>query len=466
MEEEIRANCHRLGCELLKEALETYDAELAENRDRSVYRHKGKRKSVIKTVMGEVEYKRAVYEVTAEGGRKCCVYLLDEAMGREGIGFISSLLSEEIVWSACGGSYREAAREVSEKTGQRISHQAVWTVAQKAGESVDEQERSMAAQAAEHRGRGKIEAPVLFEEQDGIWLKLQGKSRKQHGVSHEMKLAIAYDGAKKKGKKHYELTNKVACANFEPAGTFAKRKEGVIAGTYNLDEIEMRFLNGDGAAWIKQSVTDETVHFQLDLFHRNKAVRQWVKEPEKQRTIFQLLYARDIELLLTYIEGLSNSVDFATEEGQRERENLLSLLSYFTNNRDALVPYHQRGLDIPKPPEGIEYRRMGCMESNIFTILGRRMKGGRACWSVGGGNNIARLLCLKATGKLSETLKSLPSVVLPEKYAEEGVSVLTSAKVAKHIGQGYNGHHQATAPATSDFKWLRGFGALRPLTEI
>ena len=130
-----------------------------------------------------------------------------------------------------------------------------------------------AANAAEkQRGSGTLETPVLFEEQDGIWLNLQGESRKKHGKSKEMKVAIAYSGAEKTGKKRYKLTDKVAAANFESARGFFKRKEGKIAETYNVDEIETRILNGDGANWIKRSITDETVHFQLDTFHRNRAI--------------------------------------------------------------------------------------------------------------------------------------------------------------------------------------------------
>lgn len=33
------------------------------------------------------------------------------------------------------------------------------------------------------------------------------------------------------------------------------------------------------------------------------------------------------------------------------------------------------------------------MEGNVFTIIGIRMKGRRACWSIDGGNRIATLLC-------------------------------------------------------------------------
>jgi hypothetical protein len=154
-----------------------------------------------------------------------------------------------------------------------------------------------------------------------------------------------------------------------------------------------------------------------------------------------------------------------SEEGLKEQEDLLSLLTYFTNNKDGLVPCHRRGLDLPEPPKGTEYRRMGTMESNVFTILGNRMKGRRACWSIKGGNNLACLLCLKATKKLHETLQSLTTVILPERYAEEIFTQFTSSKVAKSVGKGYNGFHKTSFPNRSDFKWFRTFSAMKSFCE-
>ena len=55
------------GCRLAAEAfanyLQTLDGELMKNRDKELLRHKGHRKTCIKTLMGEVEYSRAVYQV-------------------------------------------------------------------------------------------------------------------------------------------------------------------------------------------------------------------------------------------------------------------------------------------------------------------------------------------------------------------------------------------------------------------
>lgn len=461
LERDIFNSCCAAGREALKKQLELWDKQLMLERDHSIYRHKGKRKTVIKTVMGEVEYSRALYERKNEDGTKSFVYLLDEAMGKAGNGFMSGLLSGQIAEAVCAGSYRRAAQSVSEMTGQTISHQAAWNVTQALGHRVDAHEGAAAALAAKNKGTGDQEAEVLFEEQDGIWLHLQGKSRKQYGDSYEMKVAIAYDGARKISKNRYELTGKVACANFEPVSKFVYRKEGKIAETYCVDEVKTRILNGDGAQWIKQSIIDETVVFQLDTFHRNKAIRQYVRNPKMRKKIFQLLYTNQIDNMLDLIETLSNSV-----EDEAEEEGLRVLHTYFTNNKDGLVGYHQRGLALPEPPDGKEYRRLGAMESNIFTIIGNRMKGGRACWSIDGGNNLARLLTLKHTRKLHETLDSLTNWVLPAKYAEEVTVKMTPRQIPMRVGKGYEGRHAASFPSKPEYKWLRAIGKINPEFDL
>ncbi|MDR0491434.1 MAG: hypothetical protein LBH28_09365 [Oscillospiraceae bacterium] len=143
------------------------------------------------------------------------------------------------------------------------------------------------------------------------------------------------------------------------------------------------------------------------------------------------------------------------------REDYLKLYEYFKNNKEGLIPYHHRGLEIPKAPEGKEYRRMGAMESNIFTIIGNRMKGRRKCWSIEGGNNLARLLCLKFTGKLRGTLTSLSATVLPERYVEEITVGMSAAKAPSREGKGYNGFHQILIPSTQ--KWLKDIAAIKPV---
>lgn len=67
------------GCLIIKLLLESYDRKLMNNRDKKKYRHKGLREMSVNTVMGEVKYKRVMYEVYEEGITKT-VYLLDEVL--------------------------------------------------------------------------------------------------------------------------------------------------------------------------------------------------------------------------------------------------------------------------------------------------------------------------------------------------------------------------------------------------
>jgi hypothetical protein len=455
LEKEIYEKCLEFGREKLRDKLEKYDDALAQTRDRNTYRHKGKRKGVIKTVMGEVEYQRAVYQRKNEDGTTSCVYLLDEALGISGNGFMSGLLSRMIVEEVCSGTYRHAAQAISEMTGQSISHTAAWNVVQMIGMDVDKKEQEAAKQAQNNNGKGTAETAVLFEEQDGIMLHLQGKSREERGKSAEMKVSIAYDGAQKEGKNRYRLTGKVATAKIEPTLEFQQRKEGRIAEVYNVDEIKLRINNGDGAAWIQRG-HDESTHYQLDPYHRNKAVLENVSNARARKMIMKMLYNKDIDGLLEYIDALANSV-----EDEKEEKKLRSLYSYYSGNKEGLVGWKQRGLDVPEPPEGKEYRNLGTMESNIFTIIGNRMKGDRACWSVNGANNLAGLLALKHADRLRGALDNIAKRILPGKYIEVIDIKLSCGRIQKQVGKGYEPPRGGSAPAMPDWKFLRGLGRLQ-----
>ncbi|MDH8276054.1 ISLre2 family transposase, partial [Klebsiella pneumoniae] len=68
-------------------------------------------------------------------------------------------------------------------------------------------------------------------------------------------MGIAYDGATweegKNGQKRRTLDNKVAYASFDSAKEFRRKKEGLLASRFDVDGIDLRVLNGDGANWIQ-----------------------------------------------------------------------------------------------------------------------------------------------------------------------------------------------------------------------
>lgn len=434
---ELEKNIYKWICELgqnfTKEFLERYDQMLMKERDKTRYRHKGLRKTTIKTVYGEVTYSRAVYEVIEEDGTKHFVYLLDETLELENVGLISTNMAELLVKGITEQSYRACAAQVSEMTGQTISAMGVWNVIQALGEKVCEEEKELTEAHKQGKVHGEKESPVLFEEADGVYIKLQGKDRKSNKQDKaEIKIGIAYDGWKKTGQNRYALENKVIVAGFSHAKEFHEYREAAIAEKFNLDEVCQRILNADGASWIKR-VKDKSTCFQLDPFHRNKAVKEKIHDKKAQNDILELLEEQDIAGVFHYLELYKNSL---SEES--EIEDVKELIRYYENNKEGLLPYQSQGLELPENPEGLEYRNMGTMENHVWSVIAKRMKHNHTSWSKRGGNHLAKILAKKCSGKLYEVTEKLKYPVFEEEKVEELYGeILMSGKVAKKIGKGY-----------------------------
>lgn len=433
VEKNIYAWVCQIGQQFTREFMERYDRMLMKSRDRKKYRHKGLRQTTIKTIYGEVTYRRAVYEVIQEDGYKQYAYLLDETLELDNVGLISTNMAELLVKGITEMSYRECAAKISEMTGQTISAMGVWNVIQALGEKVCEEEERLVEEHKKGNLQGEKEVPVLFEEADGVYVKLQGKDRKKMKRDKaEIKVGIAYDGWKQTGRNRYELSDKVVVAGFEGAKEFHEYREAAIAEKYNLDEVNERILNADGASWIKK-VKDKSTCFQLDPFHRNKAVREKIHNPEAVRGIMELLEKEKIRELFEYLEIYRNSL---WEE--REIKDAEELLRYYRNNREGLVSYKSRLGELPEHPEGLEYRNMGTMENHVWSVIARRMKHNHTSWSRRGGNHLSKILAKKCSGKLYEVTERLKRPVLEEEKVEEIYGeILLSAKAPKKDGKGY-----------------------------
>lgn len=434
IEKEIFNIICEIGRDLTSEILERYDKHLHETRNRKELRDKGFRNSTIKTIYGEVSYVRHVYQTRDEYGINHCVYLLDENLSLNRIGLISENYVELLISSVTEMSYRNCAEKVSETTGLPISHTGVWNVIQALGEKLEKEEKELVETDKHAQIKGAKEAPVLFEEADGVWLNLQGKDRKErHFPKAEMKAAIAYDGWVDEGSGRYSLDGKVVTAGFNKASEFQKIREAMIASEYNLDEVQMRFLNGDGAPWIKKTKDKETI-FQLDPFHRNKSIRENLFHNKAMRDVLELIESEQIEEMFEYLEIYRDSLD-----DEKEIEKVETLIRYFKENRDGLLPYQNRGLKLPASPEGLIYKNMGTMENHIWSIIARRMKHNHTSWSIKGGNHLAKILAKKCSGKLYEITEQLRIPVFEEEKIEEiKGDILQAGQIMKKIGAGYD----------------------------
>ena len=454
LEEEVCGLTRSIGQEIIRIVLETLDSEILAERDTQRYRCKGFRKTCAKTMLGNVEYKRRVYEDTAAAEGVHCVYLLDNELNMNKVGLASANVCRLAASSICESSYRKTAELITNSTGLSISHQGIWRIIQELGEKQERLVERHTELAGENKGVGEIATKILYEEDDGVWLNLQRKSRQENGPSKEMKVGIAYDGVRceKTGSGERRiLDNKVAYASFESAGEFRKSKEGLVASRYDVDEIELRVHNGDGANWIRRPNTENSIDV-LDEFHRDKKITECVRDPEFAALLRSLLDSKKIDMLLNCIEAQINSLTDAAEI-----EKLRELQHYYTENKDSLLDYRDRGIPIPetREPGVIHHARLGSMESNIFTLIGNRMKGGRANWSIDGANHLALLLCQKCTIGFENLFAKLPPI--PEKEPEwvDPLPLMGAGSVPAREGHGFEYPDKLSISETDG--WLNSF---------
>ena len=450
------------GRKLVVQALEIRDQELAETRDKKRYRSKGRRQTSIKTKLGVIEYSRNVYVDNAAPESGKCVYLLDEELGIEKVGLVSEDVCQAAATAVCESTYRGAAKMISETTGLSISAQGTWNIVQELGKKRKAQIERQAKQAKAHQGAGVIESKLLYEEDDGIYLKLQGDSRKKYGSSKEMKVGIAYDGATwkigKGKKKRRTLDNKVAYASFEKARDFKRNKEGLVASRFNVDEIELRVINGDGAQWIRKR-GDANCISVLDKFHRNKKITECVWDAEFAALVRELLYTGRIEDVLTCILAQRDSV-----MDPQEKAALEELYSYYANNKSALLGYYDRGIAIPetRKPGEIHHARLGSMESNVFTLIGNRMKGRRACWSENGANNLALILCAYHTTGLENMFAAAALASITASDVTSSSMKASAGSTPETEGHGYRFWNSGTISA----EWVRHVTGMTSFTDM
>lgn len=416
------------GCLIIKLILESYDRKIMKARDTKKYRHKGLRKNTIKTVMGEVEYVRAMYEVE-EAGIKKRVYLLDEKLHINTEGKASENLVEKIVETVpITDSYRKAETVLKETTNATLSFEWIRNIVVKIGDKItkkEKEERKMLDKGQLVAGLKQIIA--LFEEADGLWINLQGKDRKERleknkkkcekenkefnpkqKIKTELKLHVMYEGWKKDDKRH-PLINKQYIAGMMKPKEMKKLRDARVYQQYDVEKIKLRVVNGDGAKWTK-GITAKGGIYQKDQFHIMQEIVRDV--PKEYRNIIEeLVKTKQYDKIEKAIEGLK--VELGGE--YKAVKKLNTLQSYLSSG----VERYQDIVEVPEAPEGVEYRNMGTQESQIFSKLKKRFCSGRKAFSEHGANALAKICVLSEKFSLEELETPIPIDTSVEDWIKE-----------------------------------------------
>lgn len=416
------------GCLILKLVLESYDRKLMKARDTKKYRHKGLRGNTIKTIMGEVEYRRVMYEME-ENGIKKIVYLLDEKLHINVEGKVSENLIEKAVEIVpITDSYRKAEKVIKETTNATLSFEAIRTLIVKVGDKItkkEKEERKLLDKKQLVEGLKEITA--LFEETDGIWINLQGKDRQKRlekqkekckkekkefnpkmKVKTELKLHVMYEGWKKDDPRH-ALVNKQYMAGIMKPKEIKKLRDARVYQQYNEKSIKMRVINGDGAKWTK-GITAKGGFYQKDQFHIMQEIVRNVPKEYRER-IKELVKSKQYEKIQKEIERIKYEIGGEYKEVKK----LNKIQSYLSKDLER----YQDVIEVPEAPEGIEYRNMGTQESQIFSKLKKRFCSGRKAFSEHGANALAKVCVISEKFKIEEIESEIPIDTSVEEWIKE-----------------------------------------------
>ena len=470
----------RIACELIRQYLVWRDLGIMAMRDKKEYELVDIRGTTIKTMMGEVRYERRYYKKRSGG----YVFLLDVAMGIFcGCGLTSENLAEQVVSECTDKSFRKAAESVDSFTCQSISAMGVWGIFRKYSETVGAQvERMRELDASGSTGHlGNTSSRVLFDEYDDVWIPRQKETRRKRGGTAKgkagksdtkraekpgmkpMHVGTAYTGWEQSKDGAYSTVDKIAFASFGAVPEFTSTFELLLRQRFDMDGVVRRLTNGDGEGWIGTHADNNDSILQLDSYHRNDAIAKAVSDKGDRKLLHNAIREKDVEKMLCLI------LEFAMDaQDEPELDKLAKLYRYFRNNKDSLLTWQERGIELPAPPAGITYRGMGVQESNNCSLITLRMKHRRASWSEDGGDRMAQILCFKNTVGLDAMLGILPDPSPVKPQAEP----LSAAKTPQHDGKGYGAdwlHAQMPfeqAFRTHGRKAIKDMLRMKPLSEL
>lgn len=367
MEESAHTLGLLVGQAVFQGMIEALDERVAKNKPGG-WRNMGTEKRWMVSSLGTMGYKRRVY--LDEQGKR--IKPVDEWLGLQRYARMSGRVQEIGASLVSSGTYRLAAEQLSYLTRAPISHSAIqrmaWAVGNRIADSEEAERRRIFERGGEDEA-GKIRAPVLYGESDGVWVHLQREKRK----STEVRVAILSTGRKAVGKDRFRLENK-HCLTAIGLDSQAWQEQILREAhrNYDLECTRLLVCGGDGNQWVRHSFDRLQIEqeFVLDRFHLLRAARRAIPDRKAAKALVTRLRQEGFESVRLDLKQL---IQQAT--GQ-QREKLEDFYQYVYHNRDGLLDLQYRGLSV--------LPCLGAIEGNVDKLVVHRMKGRGCSWRLPG----------------------------------------------------------------------------------
>jgi hypothetical protein len=382
-------DCYQIGCMIAKNIgkwyLKNKDDEILSERPSSLQVKEIQERTLV-TRFGDITVNRRYYQ-DADGTYH---YLLDEYLSWRPYQSATPSLTEALVESATGSTFRRVSREVEKYTAGVISastvHRLLQEVTQDAIDS-EKQEWKSCFEDGSIPPPGDRKVDVLYTEADGIYINLQQEDQEHY----ELKNAIAYEGWEPipGGEERYELVGKKVYSHGDDSIPFWDGAGLEWNRWWDLGYAKLIVVGGDDANWIDKG-TDELGFSvrQLSGFHLARSCRQGWENGDDMYAAIRSGRVRQTLGKLAEREG---------KTAEKARKYVLERLEKGADWREKVVEYEVRAdFMIPETARGL-----GAIEGNEANLFSDRMKDRGMSWTIKGAQHMGKAIELASNGELS-----------------------------------------------------------------
>jgi hypothetical protein len=371
-------------------------------------RSRGLREKRIKTVLGDIRFRRSLFICPECGASRLPG---DELL--DVVGTVFSPGTRRLMARAGqGDTFREGAGDLREFAAIEVTAKDVERISEGVGEEVERwHERERAGMLEDKEGAAETDVSerpsTLYICYDGTgvpmvpWETLERKGKQADGTSRtrEAKLGCVFTqtGVDDNGHAIRDEGSTTFVGAIESSKEFGDRiyAEALRRGLNRAAKIA---VIGDGA---KYNWEIAAMHFPqathiVDLYHAKEHLyalcEKLVPEGEKE---FEYLNDRWSEMLEEGdVESIIKEAEAKMPKSGSRRKAIMKDIVYFQNNLERMRygDYFAQGLFVGS----------GVVEAGCKTIIGKRLKQSGMEWTVRGANSIIALRCCHLSGRMEE----------------------------------------------------------------
>lgn len=374
----LQEDLFEFGRNILQEVIEDMDEHLRKSGLRKKqWEIVRKDPTTLLTSFGTIRYSRTYFKPKKGGERK---YLVDEIVGIDTHDRVSSDVVINAVEESIESSYKKGGKKatyVGEISKQTVMNK-VHTI------EIEQPKIDME----------KKEIRVLYIEADEDHVALQGKNIKKDDKERKQRIVMPRLVYVHEGIDHEKSTAKrKVLKNIRYFGGEYKKSEDLwlevseyIDEVYKMDSVEVIYLSGDGAAWIKQGLDwIPKSKFVLDNYHLNKYVKEATAHLNDEAITQGLrdgLDEADKDLVKRVFEKILEKTEIETKQNA-----VKDAKRYILNNWS--------GIEIKLD----NYDIVGCSaEGHVSHIFSDRLSSRPKGWSSKGADQMSQLRVFKKNG--------------------------------------------------------------------